>query len=293
MPELVSIVIPAFHAGRFLGRALEGVRAQTHTRWEVIVVEDGTRDETEAVVRAFAAQVPQNVRYENNGENLGVSTTRNKGMALAQGGVIAFLDADDRWTPEHLACGLETLERGAVLCFSGFHVYDERTAAVVESVVPRVEQMGDPLAALFKGNYIQTSSLVMVRRDAAQRAGGFDPGLRVGEDADYWLRILSFGGGLACTGKVTCFYSKHESSAMAKTLMVAEHGVKFFRKHLDSAFLPAALRRERYASSLWTRGRLVRRDDPRLARSLFFAAWRCRPLCLQYLGYALATYFLK
>ena len=81
---LVSIVIPAFNAGRFIGRALNGVLAQTHAEWEVVVVEDGTHDETEAVVREFAGSVSQPVRYENNGVNLGVSVTRNR--ALGQGG---------------------------------------------------------------------------------------------------------------------------------------------------------------------------------------------------------------
>ena len=78
MSELVSIVIPAFNAGRFIGRALNSVLAQSHAKWEIVVVEDGTHDETESVVREFAASVSQSVRYENNGSNLGVSATRNR-----------------------------------------------------------------------------------------------------------------------------------------------------------------------------------------------------------------------
>ena len=286
MNELVSIVIPAFNAGRFIRRALDGVLAQTHREWEIVVVEDGTHDETESVVREFAATVPQSVRYENNGSNLGVSATRNRGMAVARGSVFAFLDADDRWTPEHLATGLEALRQGAEVCFSGFHIFDESTKTVMESFVPDAGVMEHPLPRLFESNFIQTSSLVMMRRTAADAAGGFDGGLKVGEDCDYWLRALALGGRLACTGELTCYYTKHPDSAMAKTLMVAEHAVKFYRKHLKSGFLPASLRKRHYANSLCNYGRLIARQDPVLARALFLKAWRARPWDARVLAYA-------
>ncbi len=287
MRDLVTIVIPAYHAGAFIRRALDGVLAQTHGAWEVVVVEDGTRDETEAVVRQFAATVSQSVRYENNGANCGVSATRNRAMALARGSVIAFLDADDRWTPEHLASGLETLDKGAELCFSGFHIFYETTQTVVESSVPDRSLLENPLARLFESNFIQTSSLVMMRRETAEKAGGFDGDLKVGEDCDYWMRALSSGARLACTGKLTCYYTKHGESAMTKTLMVAEHSVKFYRKHLHSAFLPASLRTSYYATSLCNYGRLIGRKNPVLARALFWEAWKIRPGDLRYPAYVL------
>ena len=287
MNDLVSIVIPAYHAGRFIRRALDGVLAQTHGAWEVVVVEDGTHDETEAVVRQFAAGVSQSVRYENNGTNCGVSATRNRAMALATGSVLAFLDADDRWTPEHLASGLETLEGGADICFSGFHIFDEATQAVVASFVPETALLENPLPRLFESNFIQTSSLVMMRRWAAEKAGGFDGDLKVGEDCDYWMRALSGGARIACTRKLTCYYTKHRESAMAKTLVVAEHAVKFYRKHLKSAFLPAPLRKRYYASSLCNYGRLIARQNPVLARGLFLDAWKVRPGDFRCLAHAL------
>jgi len=289
---LVSIVIPAFNAGRFIGRALNGVLAQTHAEWEVVVVEDGTHDETEAVVREFAGSVSQPVRYENNGVNLGVSVTRNRALGQAAGKVIAFLDADDWWAPEHLAEGLKTLEKGADLCFSGFHLYDESAQKELETFVPDLAELGNPLTRLFRSNFIQTSSLVMVRREAAEKAGGFDVDLKVGEDCDYWMRILACGHKLACTGQATCYYTKHSGSAMAKTLLVAEHSVKFCRKHLHSDFLPRALRKEQYANSLWIYGRLMQRQNPPLARALLLEAWRSKPLDCRYLAHAIRAWGL-
>lgn len=285
----ISILIPAYKAGRFIGRALEGVRAQTHADWEVVVVEDGTHDETEAVVCEFAASVPQPVRYENNAVNRGVSTTRNRAMALARGGVFAFLDADDQWTPAHLASGLSALERGADLCFSGFRLHDVDAGTFSEPPLPDVAAMRDPLVRLFESNFIQTSSLVMVRAATARRAGEFDTSLKVGEDCDYWMRMIAQGGRLACTGERTCVYTKHGESAMAKTLMVAEHSVKFYRAHLADESLPSALRRRFFARSLCNYGRLVRGQDARLARSLFLEAWKTTPWDWRCLAFAAAA----
>ena len=287
MNGLVSIVIPASNAGHFISRALGGVLAQTYGEWEIVVVEDGSHDETESVVRQFARSVPQSVHYENNGSNLGVSATRNRAMALAGGSVFAFLDADDLWTPEHLAYGLKTLERGSELCFSGFHIFNEATQTVMESLVPDMALIVNPMTSLFESNFIQTSSLVMMRGEVAEKAGGFDVNLRVGEDCDYWLRALSHGARLACTGELTCYYTKHGESAMAKTLLVAEHAVKFYRKHLQSGFLPASLRKSHHAGSLCNYGRLVGRQNPVLARALFLEAWQARPWDLRLLAYAL------
>ena len=287
MQPLISVLIPAYNAGPFLRRALESVRAQTHTAWEIIVVENGSHDDTEAHVRAFAKAVSQSVRYENSGAALGVSAARNRAMALAQGEMFAFLDADDWWTPEHLACGLATLQTRGEICFSGFHIYDEPTQSERETLVPEMPR--DPLTSLFRSNFIQTSSLVMVRREAAQKAGGFDPALKVGEDCDYWMRILAAGGCLACTGEPSCYYVKHGASAMTKTLLVAEHAVQFYRKHLASPFLPVALRKMLYAASLANLGRLVRSASPARAQALFLEAWRARPLDLRYPAYAAGT----
>lgn len=290
MASLVSILIPAYNAGGFIARALESVREQVHAEWEVVVVENGSRDETEAKVAAFAATVSQSVRYEHSGEAVGVSTARNRAMELARGDVFAFLDADDWWTCGHLARGLATLEAGAELCFSGFHVYDEEAGAERGTFAPLVPPR--PLERLFRSNFIQTSSLVMVRRAAAEKAGGFDPALRVGEDCDYWMRIVAAGARLACTGEPTCYYVKHGGSAMTRTLLVAEHGAAFYRKYLTCPFLPSLLRRTLYAASLANLGRLVRGGDSARARALFLEAWRTRPLRLDYLAYAAGTALL-
>jgi len=178
------------------------------------------------------------------------------------------------------------------MSFSGFDVYDATADRLLSPPIPNVAVMANPAALLFACNFIQTSSLVMLRAATARKTGEFDPQLAVGEDCDYWIRIMTGGGKLVCTGKCTCIYTKHGDSAMAATLRVAEHSVRFFRKHFDDETLPLALRRKFFADSLVTYGRLVAHTDARLARSLFLEAWRLRPWDLCCGVCAARTFFL-
>jgi glycosyltransferase involved in cell wall biosynthesis len=112
---LVSVVIPAHNAERFIDEAIDSVLEQAHQRLEVVVVDDGSTDGTAARVRAYGDQV----RYVHQ-TNAGVGAARNRGLALAAGDYIAFLDADDVWHPEKLEVELEIAARnpesGLIAC---------------------------------------------------------------------------------------------------------------------------------------------------------------------------------
>ena len=108
---LVSVVIPVFDAGPFLEEAVESVRAQTYDRWELILVDDGSRDGSRDAAREYAEREPERIRYaEHPGKsNRGSSATRNLGVRLTRGSLIAFLDADDVWLPGKLAAQVDLL----------------------------------------------------------------------------------------------------------------------------------------------------------------------------------------
>jgi glycosyltransferase involved in cell wall biosynthesis len=121
----VSICMPAFKAERHLVETLSSVRNQTYTDWELVVVEDGSQDSTQALLRDFAAEGPQPVQYFRHEKNLGLSQTRNTGFENANSDVLALLDADDLWRPNHLEICVAELERsGADVVFSGCELFD-------------------------------------------------------------------------------------------------------------------------------------------------------------------------
>lgn len=273
----VSILIASFQADPFIGEALASIRAQTHSDWELIVVEDGSHDTTEQIVHDFAAVGKQPVIYQNLGQNRGVAAARNRLLELATGEAVAFLDADDIWEPTHLELAVAHLMRGADLVVSGIRTFDLPSNRQLESVVPPSSLTSDPVQTLFRRSVIQTSSAVVLRRSLAQMVGAFDAALRIGEDRDYWLRCALAGGQFASTRTFTCHYAKHLSSSMARTYVVAEHTVHFYEKHLSLEVVPASLRRRLLADSLICLGRLLREHDPQRSAAQFWRAWHLEP----------------
>lgn len=273
----ISCLIAAYKAGHYVGKALESIRAQEHADWEVIVVEDGSRDETEEIVRRFEASVSQRVRYENLGENRGVASARNRLLELAEGDAVAFLDADDWWTPRHLGNAARAFEAGADLVVARIQLFDLDAQKPLESYAPDAEFFRKPLETIFSRSAIMTSSCVAFRRTMAKQAGFFDPAFRIGEDRDYWLRCAAAGARFADSGEVTCFYSKHAASTMAKTLLWAQQEVAFYEKHRDFTPVAPSVRRDCLAHVLTNYGRLLRTEDPQASTSVLSKAWRLRP----------------
>lgn len=280
----ISVLIAAYRAARFIPTALACVRAQTHADWELIVVEDGSRDETAALVDAFASGGPQSVRYENLGSNHGVSAVRNRLLALASGEAVAWLDADDVWTPDHLANAVALLSEQADLVVSSVTPFDLATGREFETVNPPTALLTQPARTLFSRSVIVTCSCVVLRRAMALRVGEFDSRFRIGEDRDFWLRVALAGGRFASTGVASCRYAKHAGSTMARTLVVAGQVVQFYEKHRELSAVPAATRRRLLAASLVTHGRLLRASEPALAARCFWNAWSLQPMHIQALG---------
>lgn len=284
----ISCLIAAYKAGSTIGKALESIRTQQHADWEIVVVEDGSRDQTQEIVRRFAATVPQRVRYDNFGVNRGVATARNRLLELAEGEAGAFLDADDWWTPRHLLNAANAFANGSDLVTSRIQLFDLDSNTALETYGPPVELFKNPAETLFEKSVIMTSSCVALRLALASEVGGFDPAFRIGEDRDYWLRFAAKGGRFSDSGEVTCFYAKHAASTMAKTQLWAQQEVAFYQKHKDWSGVSARARRNQLANVLINYGRLLRADDPTASVDALGKAWNLRPfsptVMLQYIA---------
>jgi len=266
----VAVVIPAWRAERWIAGALDTVAAQVHPATEVLVVPDGDTGPLLKTVAAWqAANAGLPVRVVTSDENRGVAVARNLGVAATTTPWVAFLDADDRWTPDHLQRAMAVAARGADLIAGGIQITDENGHPRAEP--PECLHLpGDrrELAeTLFRCRSILCTSTVTVRREAFDQVGGFDPELAYGEDADLWLRFAGAGMRFATTGAVTCRYRKHPGSAMAQTHRVLEGTARFQTKHLDNPDLPPGLARRCLRRTLWAAFRIHRRNRPDLART--------------------------
>lgn len=222
MPN-VSVVIPAYNASRFVGEAIRSVLAQTYEDFEVIVVDDGSTDGTCDVVNGFH---DERLRYTYQ-ENQGPSAARNTGVQLSRGEYIAFLDADDLWSPPMLEACLAFLNDNPatdVVSVRSRHIGPDGEPLGV--TLPMTEVGGpDLFEYLVLGGGIHTSSAV-IRRDCLQAVGLWDESLHGNTDWDLWLRMAAAGFRFGfidrdldlCrrhSGNITLDYERMRSSRLA------------------------------------------------------------------------------
>jgi glycosyltransferase involved in cell wall biosynthesis len=180
---LVSVIIPCYNQARFLGEAIESVLAQTYPHFEVVVIDDGSTDNTSEVASRYPGV--RCIRQENEG----LAGARNAGIRHSRGSYLVFLDADDRLLPHALEVGLKHLKAHPECAFVSGHC---RFTAVDGSPLPTPPQTpieGDHYETLLRNTYIWSGATVMYRRAVFETAGIFDVSVGSSADYDLYLRI--------------------------------------------------------------------------------------------------------
>ena len=174
---LVSVVIPVYNGANTIKRTLQSVSAQTHLNLEIIVVDDGSVDDTPAIVRSHCiADRRVGLLHQANG---GVARARNTGLRHARGEFVAFIDADDLWHPTRVAKHVTVMRAGGdkvAVVYSPCRWIDEHDNVIGSSCAYGCS--GSVLLRLIYSNFVGNGSALLLRRPAALEAGGFDPGLR-------------------------------------------------------------------------------------------------------------------
>ena len=216
---LISVIIPAFNAERWIGEAIASVLDQTWRDLEVVVVDDGSNDGTVAAVRMF--NDPRIVMFRQ--ENRGQSAALNRGVAEARGEFIKFLDADDWLNPGHLAAMHAVLECGGnrvAACGWGYFVEDPL------SVMVRVEHTNrdyaDPMEwlvdSLTRDEGMMGGWKWLIPRAVWDRAGGWDERLGLNNDFDFSIRLLLAAAGVRYAPAAVYAYRKGMTAALSGTL---------------------------------------------------------------------------
>jgi glycosyltransferase involved in cell wall biosynthesis len=188
----VSVIIPAYNHARYLGEAIESALAQSHSPLEVIVVDDGSTDETAEVLTRFGDRI-RTLRQRNRGP----SAARNAGIAAARGDYLAFLDADDLWLPRKLERQLARFAADSSLGFvhCAFETFGPATDPSVRSPHGRIFQGMEGWIATeilrLDRDVVAGGCTLMVPRAVAEETGGFDPDLLAAEDWDWSYRIAT------------------------------------------------------------------------------------------------------
>jgi len=290
---MISIIIPAYNSAATIVETLESVAAQTFIDYEVLIVDDCSKDETVAVVKKWIASVSpaQTSRFTLHAlpVNGGPAMARNRGIQEAKGEWVAFLDADDIWFPEKLEYQMRlaveqpevVLWSGECLCFVDGESPEHRIAVKSKTEVLRTVTLEE----LAWHNPIRTST-VMIRKKVLEDTGGFDTQFRGPEDYDLWLRVAALaerkGAGLVVTDRLLTHYrqtvgslSMDERKFLPQVLKVmakaySSGGVLAQYQHLRNGAMS-----EQYWGGSWM---AFSRGDRIAAIQLWLKAWRlnCR-----------------
>lgn len=283
---LVSVVIPTHNRRHIIGKAVRSALGQTYRDLEVVVADDGSTDDTRAVIESFGPRV----RYVRQA-NAGVSAARNFGMRHARGEFIAFLDSDDAWYPWKVEAQVAALRRrrDAGLVWTDMAAIDGADEIVAERYLRRMYSVyhdiditsvlarkatlrelsdavpdpfasapvlhGDLSSAILLGNLIHTST-VLFRRSWCQRTGGFDESYeRAGEDYEFYIRLTSVGPVVFVDAPSTLYRVgvADQLTAPAMMLEIARNNLRAIETWLPraprSTGLPSSLVRRRFSES--------------------------------------------
>jgi glycosyltransferase involved in cell wall biosynthesis len=258
----VSVILPTFNRQRFLLEAIGSVRSQTFPNWELIVVDDGSTDDTDRLLAGYAGRI----RHVGQPRQ-GVSVARNRGIDLAAGDLISFLDADDLMLPgklqDQVACFEQSRGRPGIVN-SGWRTMGA-TGKPIKDYEPWKEAPKLDLRTWLLWKPLIPGAL-MIERNWLNRVGGFNPHYSQSEDVDLILRLSLAGCRAAWLRQPTVAYRQHPDSAMRNAPAQAEGILAVLRAFYATEGLPRSVRKLKqtvfYYTTLWTAWHLYRCGFP-------------------------------
>ncbi|MGB5896888.1 MAG: glycosyltransferase [Geitlerinemataceae cyanobacterium] len=186
MPQ-ISVIIPVYNGEKTIRETIESVLAQTFTDFELLIINDGSTDETIKIIESFGDPRIQVFSYEN----AGLAASRNRGIDRATTDYIAFIDADDLWTPEKLYDQFQALQENpkAAVAYSWTDYINESSQVIYQGGYPTVN--GDAYAHLLLVCFLENGSNPLIRKQALLEVGGFDESLPAAEDWDLYIRLAT------------------------------------------------------------------------------------------------------
>ena len=292
---LVSIILPTYNCAAFLSHSIGTILSQTYNSYEIIVIDDGSTDNTKEVLYPFM----QRIKYIRLEQNKGLPTARNIGIRSAQGKYIAFIDADDLWLPEKLQTDIEYFEtHPEVSMVYSKHINIDEKGDDLGGNTKKQLPSGNIFTQLFsEQNFIITSSVV-VRKEVFETTGLFDEQLFNCQDWDMWLRI-AFHFKVAGINKPLVKYrhnphslSKNRNNVLKYQKIIID---KIYNKFKDTENgIHEKLYKKRLASHYAKAGRYyLRIGDKNRANENFGLSLKNAPLNFRSLRYYLCTFFHK
>src|SRR5262245_9327205 len=239
MPE-VSVIIPSHNSAKYLTDAVGSVLSQSFQGFEVLVIDDGSTDETSEVIKRYGRRVTYILQ-----SNAGVAAARNRGIKGSRGRYVAFLDADDTWHPNKLEAQIRALREnpGYRACYTAFTVVDANlTPLKVTRSSRRTASLED---LLLRGNVIGSICSVVCERSLFETVGDFDRSLSQCADWDMWVRMSAVTEFLYLDVPLVT-YRQHASSMSRNAPLLERDSLQVLRKGFDMPHVENRLRGRRH-----------------------------------------------
>lgn len=225
-----SVVIPLYNKEHYIETTIRSVLDQTCQDFEVLVVDDGSKDNSLALARKFESDRVRVIAQENQG----VSVARNTGIVNAKGEFICFLDADDEWRPEYLATisGLTDQYPESAIFVTAYAVnMGDGKVNLSTRLEPETGCLDSYWLTLAKGYDFVWTSATTIRREILMQAGLFKPGEKIGQDLDMWARVARINPKVAYSAKICVNYNRAAEANARTRVRVAWAGA--FLKDLE------------------------------------------------------------
>lgn len=223
--NLVSIITPTYNASKYITEAIYSVRSQTYQNWEMIIVDDGSTDQTVELIRQEMQEDPR-IRLWQMESNGGPAEARNKAISLSKGNYLAFLDSDDMWLPQKLERQLEFMEKNNIaFSFTNYKIMNEE--GDISNVIFHVPKKLD-YKSLLKNTMIGTLTVILDKRVIGDVC--MPPDRDCSEDFGLWLKILSSGTIAYGLNEELAIYRKCSNSLSSNKLISAKKTWNTYRK---------------------------------------------------------------
>jgi glycosyltransferase involved in cell wall biosynthesis len=232
---LVSVVIPTFNRGHLIGESIKSVIDQSHSRWEIIVVDDGSTDDTELVIQRFNDNRIQYYRFQHTGS---ISSLRNYGINYAKGYYISFLDSDDLWLPNKLEFQLALFERFPQAAFACAHGEQFGDGAVIP---PALEMLfvGDMLKPqLVEERFVLYPTTFIFKKEVLDSTGALDEAFSGGE-SEFILRIAAKFQGIFSGEKLARMRKHKQNVSLERELVFSKEHLYLLGKFLKLGIINA------------------------------------------------------
>jgi len=240
----ISIIIPTYNCAKYIDEAILSALNQTYSNKEIIIIDDGSKDNTKDILKKYEDNEKVKVVFQ---ENQGVSKARNNGILIASGEYIATLDADDRWMPDRLDKMMSFLKGNPYeIVISNFYLVDEDRNRLKTSPAFSEDYTHPPKEKQYKVLLFEATAfaLMIVKKEILIKLGGYDETLKgEAEDYDLWLRMLSndihwafyaepLVEMMVRTGSLSKGYSTNRKSALKKIFNKQSHKIGAPRAYL-------------------------------------------------------------